>query len=168
MPTKPQRKTYLVDRKVQGGLLIKAATYWLLSLAVVGGLTFIGWIFVAPGVDVLVQVREHLPSLFGMVVVAILCSLMVLPVLLYDLSKHTNRFAGPVFRLKRHLQALAEGQSVAPLSFREGDYWAEIAESFNGVLRKLQALEREQKVRYESTEFDTLPATTFAEVAGPK
>ena len=168
MPTKPQRKTYLVDRKVQGGLLIKAATYWLLSLAVVGGLTFIGWIFVSPGVDVLVQIREHLPSLFGMLVVAIVCSLIVLPVLLYDLSKHTNRFAGPVFRLKRHLQALAEGQSVAPLSFREGDYWMEIAESFNGVLSKLQALERNQEVRSESTEFDTLPATIFAEVAGLK
>jgi hypothetical protein len=119
-------------------------------------------------VDVLVQVREHLPSLFGMLVMAIVCSLMVLPVLLYDLSKHTNRFAGPIFRLKRHLQELAEGKSVAPLSFREGDYWMEIAESFNGVLRKLQELERNQEVRAESTEFDASPAATFAEVAALK
>ena len=129
----PQRRKYFVDREVQGGLLGKAAGYWLLSLAVVGALNVVGWIFVAPGADVLVRMRDQLPSFFGVLIVALLSSLIVLPVLLYDLAKYSNRFAGPVYRLQRNLNALAEGQSVAPMSFRENDYWQALAESFNKV-----------------------------------
>jgi hypothetical protein len=141
MTRKAQRKVYLVDRNVQGGLLNKAAWYWLLSLAVVGSLNVLGWIFVAPGVDVLVQIRELLPSFFAVLFVAMVSSLIVLPVLLYDLAKHTNRFAGPVFRLQRGLDALAAGKTVQPLTFREGDYWHDLAEAFNEVAARLEAAE---------------------------
>jgi hypothetical protein len=141
MTRQPQRKVYLVDHEVQGGLLHKAAWYWLLSLAVVGSLNVVGWIFVAPGVDVLVQIRELLPSFFGVLFVAMVSSLIVLPALLHDLAKHTNRFAGPVFRLQRSLKALAEGKTIQPLSFRDGDYWHDLAEAFNQVAARLETAE---------------------------
>lgn len=141
MAKHPQRKTYLVDHEVQGGLLHKAAWYWLLSLAIFGSLNVIGWIFIAPGVDVLVRIRELLPSFFGILIVAMLSSLVVLPVLLHDLAKYTNRFAGPVFRLQRNLEALAAGKTVQPLSFRTGDHWHDLANAFNQVAARLEAAE---------------------------
>lgn len=141
MATSSQRRTYFVDPEVQGTLLRKAAWYWLLSLLVVGSLNVLGWIFVAPGVNVLVQIRELLPSFFGILGIAMVSSLIVLPILLYDLTKLTNRFAGPILRLQRSLDALAEGKSIPPLSFREGDYWHDLAEAVNRIAARLEAAE---------------------------
>jgi signal transduction histidine kinase len=152
-----QRKTFVVDRDVQGGLLAKAACYWLLSLTMVGALNVLGWVFIAPGVDVLVQIRQQLPSLFGTFLVALASTLIVLPVLLYDLAKHTNRFAGPVFRLQRCMKEIAEGKSVRLISFRKDDYWQELAGSFNQVVARLEAAEQRQ-FSDETPEFDTLVA----------
>jgi hypothetical protein len=161
MKKQPQRRVYLIDQEVQGGLLHKAAWYWLLSLAVVGSLNVIGWIFIAPGVDVLVRIRELMPSFFGVLLVAMTSSLIVLPVLLYDLTKYTNRFAGPVYRLERTLNALADGKTVQPLSFREGDYWHELAEAFNRVAARLETAEAAATTRnteilmsYESADLE--------------
>ena len=136
--------------------------YWLLSLAVVGALNMLGWIFVAPGVDVLVQMREQLPSLFGTLLVALTSSLIVLPVLLYDFAKHTNRFAGPIYRLQRSMNELAEGKSVQPLTFRDGDSWQGLAESFNKIVARLDSLEQSQSVD-QFVEFETVSAAIPAE-----
>lgn len=158
MAKRTQRRIYLVEHDVQGGLIKKAACYWLLSLAVVGSLNVLGWIFVAPGVDVLVQLRQHLPSLFGTLVVALVSSLVVLPVLLYDLTKYTNRFAGPIYRLQRGMNDVAEGKFVAPMVFRDGDSWQDLADSFNRIVARLEVLEQRQSVD-EFVEFDTVMVT---------
>jgi nitrate/nitrite-specific signal transduction histidine kinase len=155
MATRTQRKIYLVDHDVQGGLLGKAACYWLLSLAVVGSLNILGWIFVAPGIDVLVQMRQHLPSLFGTLFVALVSSLIVLPVLLYDLTKYTNRFAGPIYRLQRGMNDVADGKFVPPMVFRDGDSWQDLADSFNRIVARLEVLEQRQSVD-EFVEFETV------------
>lgn len=162
MAKHPQRRIYLVDHDVQGGLLNKAAWYWLLSLAIFGSLNVIGWIFIAPGVDVLVRIRELLPSFFGVLIVAMLSSLIVLPVLLHDLAKYTNRFAGPVFRLQRNLEALAAGKTVQPLSFRAGDHWHDLANAFNQVAARLETAEAAAAKR-TSELYDCREAPEFEE-----
>ena len=97
MSDRAKRRSYFVDKKVQGGLLIKVARYWLLSVVVVGALTVLGWMFVSPGMSVLVELRDQLPMLLGGLAVALLVSMILLPVILYDLVKISHRFAGPCF-----------------------------------------------------------------------
>ena len=65
MSDRRERHAYFVDKKVQGALLVRAARYWVLSLVVVGALTILGWMFVSPGMPVLVEIRDQLPSLLG-------------------------------------------------------------------------------------------------------
>jgi len=48
----------------------------------------------------------------------------------------SNRIAGPLFRLKRHLDEVAEGKTDPEIQFRKNDYCSELAESFNAVARK--------------------------------
>jgi hypothetical protein len=60
---------------------------------------------------------------------------------LYDLAKQTNRFAGPILRLQRSLDALADGKAIQPLSFRNGDHWHDLAEAVNRVAARLEAAE---------------------------
>ena len=101
---KRKRRTYFVDKTVQGARLVRAARYWFLSLLVVGALTVLGWMFVSPGMPVLIELRHQLPSLLGGLVVALAVSVLVLPVILYDLARMSNRFAGPMLRLRRGMQ----------------------------------------------------------------
>jgi nitrogen fixation/metabolism regulation signal transduction histidine kinase len=89
--------------------------------------------------------------------VAMLSSLIVLPVLLYDLTKHTNKFAGPVYRLQKAMQDVAAGKSIAPIEYRDGDYWTGLAEAFNGMLARLEAAQSHPQDD-EAIEFDTVGA----------
>lgn len=156
-----QRKKYLVDQEVQGGLLGKAACYWLLSLTMVGALNILGWIYITPGAEVLVRMRDQFPSLIGALAVALGSTLIVLPILLYDLAKHTNRFAGPIYRLQRCMNDLAAGKPVRPIAFRKDDYWKDLAESFNQVVARMERLEPPQ-TSMDFVEDDTLVAEEYA------
>ena len=57
----------------------------------------------------------------------------MLPILLLDVLITSNRFAGPLYRLRRSMRALAAGEHVQPVVFRDGDFWHEIADEFNAV-----------------------------------
>lgn len=152
-----QRKKYLVDQEVQGGLLGKAACYWLLSLAVVTALNVLGWVYITPGADALIRMRAEVPSLLGALLIAVGSTLILLPILMYDLAKHTNRFAGPIYRLQRCMNDLAAGKPVRPIAFRKDDYWKDLAESFNQVVARMERLEHAQPST-DFVEFDTLIA----------
>jgi ABC-type multidrug transport system fused ATPase/permease subunit len=40
----------------------------------------------------------------------------------------THKIAGPMFKLKNHLSAIREGHEITPLTFRNGDYFPDVAE----------------------------------------
>ncbi len=40
----------------------------------------------------------------------------------------THKIAGPMFKLKNHLASIREGGPITPLTFRNGDYFADVAE----------------------------------------
>lgn len=136
------RRIYFVDKKVQGALLVRAVRYWLLSVVVVGTLIILGWMFITPGMVVLVQLRQQLPLFFGGLLVSLLASLAVLPLILYDMMRMSNRFVGPMYRLRKAMQQAADGQSVEPLAFCDQDYWQEFAEASNLMNEQLQSLEK--------------------------
>ena len=51
----------------------------------------------------------------------------------------TNRFAGPIFRLRRSMRELADGEHVEPVHLRKGDYWQDVADQFNRVIQRVEA-----------------------------
>ena len=138
MPQSRKRRNYFVDKRVQGALLVLAARHWLLSVAGVAGLTLLGWMFITPGVGVLINLRQQMPSLVGGLVVALVASLIVLPVILFDVLKLSNRFVGPMVRLRRAMEQAAAGEEVAEINFRNDDFWQEIAATFNRLNDRLQ------------------------------
>ena len=42
-----------------------------------------------------------------------------------------RKIAGPIFALRRHLERVADGESVADLAFRKDDYFAALQIAFN-------------------------------------
>lgn len=117
------RKRFFVDKSIQGGLAMRAARYWALSIAVVGMLTVIGWVFVAPGIA------------------AITAMTTLMPVVIFDLVKFSHRFAGPMVRLRNSMLKVAAGEHVEPIRFRDGDYWKELADAFNAMQERIERAE---------------------------
>ena len=131
MKTFPRRSTHYIDREVQGGLLRKIMIHWFILLA-------------ANTVALLMWVRlvEHPHSTwsttfeecFFRYMPVYLISASLLPAFLWDTTRLTNRFAGPIRRLRQALSEAAQGADVQPLNFRNDDYWKEIANDFNKLI----------------------------------
>lgn len=65
------------------------------------------------------------------------------PLFAYDLLKMSNRFAGPVFRLRREMTRLVNNDSKVPISFRDEDFWHDVGDQFNEIRDELMDLRLE-------------------------
>jgi len=83
---------------------------------------------------------------------AMLASLMILPAVLWDLTRMSNRFVGPVYRLRNSMRDLADGKPVDPVHFRTGDFWFDFAEDFNRVAATVGATNPTVTVAGESAD----------------
>lgn len=135
MIMKRERTIYFVDQSVQGSLMLRFVGYWVLCLAIMFGLLAACPIILA--VCFPFGQRPSVPQIvadtWGMFWPAMAASLLILPAVLWDLMRMSNRFVGPVYRLRRSMRALADGENVDPVKFRAGDFWFEFAEDFNRV-----------------------------------
>ena len=68
---------------------------------------------------------------------ALIASFILLPMVILDIVRLSNRFAGPLVRLRRGMRALAQGEEVRPIHFREGDFWQEFADEFNAIAARM-------------------------------
>jgi hypothetical protein len=131
-----RRKTVMVDKSVQWLILRQALFHWLcfsmtaaLLVTILEEVPF--GIFRSPS-ERWQAIRPMIASLF-------LALLALLPLFIRDWIKLTNRFAGPVARLRQVLRELAKGNSPPPIKFRNGDCWQEVAGELNAALQTLTA-----------------------------
>lgn len=132
------RQRLFVDPEVQAALLLRVVTYWVLCLAAVA-LMLLCWRVIAGPPR---PVFAHLEELWFRFGPPFFASLVVLPLILMDIIRLSNRFSGPLIRLRRSMRALARGESVNPLRFRQGDFWKDFADEFNAVAERVEELER--------------------------
>lgn len=124
-----RRRRLLVDWKLQGGLLLNNTLYWfycVLSVALVASC----WIVFAGRPSSSAELVRLLGMNFGP---ALLGSVLLLPLVLMDSLRFSNRFAGAMLRLQREMKKLADGQVPDPVHIRRQDFWADFAEDFNRV-----------------------------------
>ncbi len=123
------RKRKFVDSAVQGGIVARLVGYWFGAVGVsIVVAMLIGW-FSNPLAPLDQQWSRQLQFVWPM----LLSTTLVLPIAVLGLIRFTHRFAGPILRLRRCLNDLADGKPVAPLKFRDGDYWQDLATAFNRV-----------------------------------
>jgi hypothetical protein len=78
--------------------------------------------------------RDNVVLLFA------LCALS--PFIVYESLKLSHRFAGPMQRFSRELKRLGDGEDVAPMQFREDDFWKDLADGFNAVQQRIEQLKQ--------------------------
>ena len=126
-----RRRTY-VDSHVQAALCKRIFWHWCAFFAVV--------MLVISGFQVLLGTpgqtwSQRLGSQLGYTFFLGVVVLSLLPAFMLDAVRFSNRFVGPIARLRRGMRELADGGNTEEMRFREGDFWADAAEEFN-ELRK--------------------------------
>jgi hypothetical protein len=122
-----------VDPKFQGEFLVRALIYWCAATAFVIAAWLARWLFTEPVQNPSLAAGHMLADLG----VPLVVSLAAVPLVAWDLSRLSNRAAGPVMRLRAALRELAQSGRCEPIEFREGDFWPEIADGFNAVRTRL-------------------------------
>lgn len=156
------RTRLLVDGPLQGALVCRVMLYWSATAAVMLLLAGLQAAWANHGTTLPVLLNRASLA-FGP---ALLASLVLLPMVLFDVLRFSHRFAGPMHRLRRETQRLADGESIKPIAFRPGDYWGDLAADFNRVADQLQALRATQAGGADPDPADDVATTEVLEVAG--
>ena len=83
---------------------------------------------------------------------AAIASFLLLPLVIVDIIRFSNRFVGPLLRLRRSMRALARGEYVEPIEFRDNDFWYDFADEFNAVRARILQLSAEVESKKENEE----------------
>ncbi len=124
---KSLRRQLFVDPKIQGAIVARTVLYWVVSLITITLMLLCWRIATIPPRTLYTHLREML-LLYGPAATA---SLILLPLVIADVVRQSNRFTGPMVRLRRSMHDLARGRRVEAITFRENDFWREFAEEFN-------------------------------------
>lgn len=146
-----KRARKYVDRKVQGGILTRMAIHWGVFFFTIAFTYIVVQAIISPnGTSFLQRIQNSLTnfSLLGLLM------LILTPAFLADAIRFSNRFAGPMVRLRRFLRELGQNGEVPPLKFRDDDFWPEIADEFNvcreRIYRQRMEIERLQALLNEN------------------
>lgn len=120
-----RRRRSFVDSEVQGALLRHALFYWLCA-----SLTFAFVVFVYRVLPAWFAGSESGGLWYHFQPFAI-ASAVLLPIAIHGANRLSNRFAGPMLRVRAALLQLAEGKNPRPMTFRRHDFWAEFADIIN-------------------------------------
>ena len=135
--SKKKRRTTIFDPEVQGSVIRKITIHWIVFFGC-NILALLIWVrlFEQPdaswGQTFLDTVRRFLPFF--------VVTLALIPAFIWDTLKLTNRFAGPILRLREALAEAGQGNTVPPLRFRDNDFWQEMGSNFNLMMDRRETV----------------------------
>lgn len=138
------RQKVWIDKSVQGVLVGRVILYWSFAVLYVGIGSFCFQYNQNPDWTLV----KHAQVLFGQVWPWLPSTIFLMPLAIYDVVRLSNQFAGPIFRLRKHFAAMREDIACARLTFREDDYWRDLAAPINDMqaeILRLQAVVLLQK-----------------------
>ena len=139
MSKSTRRKTNFVDPETQLSLLKRITFHWG-SFIVANSVALMIWLMLFEqephsswGETFSLFLQRYAPFL--------IISAAMLPIFLRDTMRLSNKFAGPIQRLRRAMEGVAQGTHVKPIGFRRGDFLQDIATDFNLMLARCQRAE---------------------------
>lgn len=130
-----QRKKILVDRRIQGALVRRVMIHWIVFFCFTAVMfVFLRALLDDPSLTLQERLENRVGDLFllGLLVVCLLPSFML------DTIRFSNRFVGPITRLKGVLKRFAQTGTAERIAFRKDDFWQEIADDFNQLVERVE------------------------------
>lgn len=130
-----KRTQNFIDTHVQGALVRRILMHWCIFffvtcmlVAVLNGLAG----------DPSLPFAEKLWGESGTLGLVAISMLVLFPAFALDTIRFSNRFVGPISRLRRSLRELSENKTAKRIQFRGNDFWAEMADEFNDVVELVE------------------------------
>lgn len=130
-----KRKKLFVDPAVQGCLAKRLTFHWIVFFAIVISLQFLMTWMMNP----VLSLGDLVPKIVQNNGLFLLAVLLLLPSFVFDSLKLSNRFAGPMVRLRNALKEVADGDELKEIKFRDGDFWLEMADEYNAMIRNVKS-----------------------------
>ncbi len=131
------RQKFWIDRSVQGALIGRVVLYWTIATIYVGLGSACFQFYAHPEWTVL----EHFHALFNQYWPWIPSLVLFMPLVVFDIIRMSNLFAGPIYRLRMHLAELTANPNCRPLTFRSDDYWQDLVAPINYLQNEILALQ---------------------------
>lgn len=139
-----QRKIVIVDRELQHGLSRRLITYWAGTWLMVFVLPIIARMFTEP-----MPADQLALAIFQDFWFPMLVSIFLLPIVVWDSIRFSNRCAGPVYRIGNTIRDMAKGKPVREIRLRPDDFCGELADSVNSLM-EIRAEQAEAAVADQS------------------
>jgi hypothetical protein len=125
----------LVDREVQSSLAKRILLHWF-AFMFATALGILAWTRL---IEAPTEPWESVLNIsLGHLTPVVITFLVMLPMFIKDSLSLSNRFAGPIVRVKRALSDFADGKSIEPVEFRHGDFWKSLAHEVNRVTNRAE------------------------------
>lgn len=131
-----KRKQLLVEPRVQLTLIRRVVVYWLCTAATVEFLYLTRQIAIGPEQSSFWGYFFN-DDLWQAAIRLAIGALVVLPLIIWDMLRMSNRFAGPIYRMRRTLRKVADNGPIENVKLRQGDFWGDFAEDLNAALALL-------------------------------
>lgn len=134
-----QRKRYFIDPAVQAGLMKRLVVY-------IGASMIFFTMPIAFAKTVMhpeIMFTEHVLTVYATHWPILLMMIAFLPFALNDAVRFSNRFAGPIYRMRCELKRFENRQPMNRIKFRKRDFWHDLADSMNMVSDRIAELEKE-------------------------
>ena len=138
--SKKLRRQHWVDSRVQGTLVRRILIHWCAFFAVTLMCVSVMQMLLGDPNKTVVE-RMTSPG-SGLVLIGVIM-LALFPAFALDTIRFSNRFVGPVARLRKFMRDLNDGERVPALAFRDNDFWSEVADEFNTISQRVQNQDRE-------------------------
>ena len=140
---KSKRSRKFIDPEGQTAIIYRVVTYWLAGIMfILMPLTFSST-WMEPEINLVTHFFNVVVRYWPM----LLMMFLMLPFALYDVNRFSNRFVGPIYRVRKELENFEESGKLAKMKFREGDYWQDLAAQLNSVSKRIGELEAELETK---------------------
>lgn len=134
------RKQHWIDAQVQGTLVRRVLIHWCIFF--VG--TLVSWYVLQLLLgDPSTPIVDRMTASGSNILLLLVIMLSIFPAFALDTVRFSNRFVGPIARLRGAMRKLSNGSLSSKLAFRDNDFWSEVAEEFNALSERVQNQERE-------------------------
>lgn len=118
----------------QTKLFVRIAAYWLLYQITLWNFLFVGRLLSEGPGNIVDQFLRFSADFYPMWIAFAL----LVPVMAWDAMRFTHRLVGPLYRIQRTVQKVADAEPVHHIHLREGDYLLDLKDEFNRMLDTLQ------------------------------
>jgi hypothetical protein len=140
-----RRKRLTTDSAVQWALVRRILWHWTYFLVL--SVTLLpAWVAIASWdiINTSLSFGDAIVSAFVRVLPLAVFFLALVPLIIYDVLRLSNRFVGPVCRLHTAIKRLAAGEEVRPLRLRRDDFWQSVIADFNILAEQVNTMRREK------------------------